>query len=440
MALLLLVACLIAALPLLTVGVMRIRNVGAISPVELGIMFASIAAAYGLIPLIGYMLTDFSFDLSLDSRLESLTSTVDDVTGIAFLYAAFLLGFSCCYGLLRPRHRGFEPGDVEISDWRMPAILVLLAIFVTAIPALLKRALGVEASQDYLGTYLELENQPLWIRQLLGLAIASGTTLVTAAIASVVVYKRQLVPLVAGVLAIGVVLSLAMGGSRTLAMSALLSGIVVYSLAVRPISMSKAMLAALVILGVFVGGQYLRDFLSNEDVGGLAGFLVNGEFASIFVNGLDMMQQREWLRGSSVLPNFYVVDFARLIPQQLLPFEKVDPSRWYVVTFYPGYAETGGGLAFGAIAESAVGFGTSEALVRGGLLGAVFAYVHGALTVPSRRSFVSLVAYVWLVVFCYQGVRDTTFSLVARFVFNALPALLVVVLIDRLLRYRSSTQ
>jgi hypothetical protein len=165
--------------------------------------------------------------------------------------------------------------------------------------------------------------------------------------------------------------------------------------------------------------------------------LVNGEFASLFFNGLDMDQQADSLVRDGMLPNLYSVDIARLLPQQVLPFEKVDPAKWYTTTLYPEYAEKGGGLAFGAIAEAAAGFGPPEALVRGMLLGVLFVLVQAAASRPRFRSLIGLVAYVWLVVFCYQSLRDTSFSLVGRFVYNALPALLIVGLVQLALYFKT---
>jgi hypothetical protein len=55
------------------------------------------------------------------------------------------------------------------------------------------------------------------------------------------------------------------------------------------------------------------------------------------------------------------------------------------------------------------------------------------------RSLVALVAYTWLVVFCYQSLRDTSFSLVARFVYNAVPALVLVKLVEIAVTPRKSS-
>lgn len=420
--------------PAVMLGLLRIRRVEAVSPFELGTIFAAIVATYALLPLGGFVLSGNSFDLSVDARLNYLSTEAGDVLAVGILYAAFLWGFCSSYGLLRPSQRVFRPGDVVISDPRLPSILVGLAVCIVLLPAAMKWMLGVQSSEDYLGTYLELEGQPLWLRQVFGVVLASGPTMVIAALASALAYRRGLVLILATGVAAGVTLAMFGGGSRTAAMAAVLSAIVIYSFAVRPISIKSAALLGSLMLCTFVALQYLRDFLPIDSYEGFAGLLVNGEFASLFFNGLDLMQQREWLEADSTFPNFYAVDVGRLIPQQLLPFEKVDPSRWYVTTLYPGYAGAGGGLAFGAISESALGYGAPEALLRGGLLGALFSVAHKVLTAPGRQSLIRLVAYTWLVVFSYQSFRDTTFSLVARFAFNAVPGLILIATVELWLR------
>lgn len=84
-------------------------------------------------------------------------------------------------------------------------------------------------------------------------------------------------------------------------------------------------------------------------------------------------------------------------------------------------------MAFGAIAESTIGFGWPEALVRGALLGWLYASIanrclNGKLTVV--RAFV----YVWFVVMSYQAIRDTTFSTIPRFLMQVLPLLVLLMM------------
>ena len=121
----------------------------------------------------------------------------------------------------------------------------------------------------------------------------------------------------------------------------------------------------------------------------------------------------------------YLVDLLRLIPRQVVGDLKLDPATFYTATFYPEFSEAGGGLAFGAVAESTIGFGPVEALVRGAFIGGLYAWVRQACLGPNRtvaRAFI----YTWFVVLSYQSIRDTTFSVFPRFVFQMLPLLIAL--------------
>lgn len=429
---------LIAICPLLMLAVLGLRRVEGLSPVEIGVVFSAVTAVYALVPLTGYIVSGFNFELSIDSRVPELSSDPEDVISVAMLHLLFLLGFCLAYGLFRPRRRGFAPGDVVVADWRLPAILALCAAGLVVLPFVIKAALGIESSEDYIGTYLEMVGQPRWIQQIYGVLQATSAAVVIAALVAAFAFRGRLV-FIATAIGVGLTLfTIAAGGSRTMAMVMLLSLVVSYALIVRPISVGRAAVLGGLLIFVFGLGQFLRDFAVNEGVDTLAGALVNGEFASLFINGLDVLQQRDWLTANGMLPNLYMVDIARFAPQQLLPFDKVDPSRWYIETLYPAYAESGGGLAFGAIAEAAAGYGSTEAVVRGSLLGSLFALLQSVASRPGSRSLVALVAYVWLVVFCYQSLRDTSFSLVARFVYNAVPALVLIKLVEVAIAPRKS--
>jgi len=110
-----------------------------------------------------------------------------------------------------------------------------------------------------------------------------------------------------------------------------------------------------------------------------------------------------------------------------------DPSVWYVATYYPEFHDAGGGLAFGAIAEAVIGFGVAEAFVKGGLLGVAYAFIANRCT-SGPLTPVKVFVYVWCVVMSYQAIRDTTFSVFPRFVFQVLPVIVFIVVSYRVMR------
>jgi hypothetical protein len=112
------------------------------------------------------------------------------------------------------------------------------------------------------------------------------------------------------------------------------------------------------------------------------------------------------------------------VPRQIIGDIKVDPSAFYASTFYPEFYDSGGAFAFGAIAESALGLGAPEALVRGLLLGLAYGLVRRLLD-GRRVSLLGVFAYTWFLVLAYEGLRDTTFSTFPRFILQVLPLVIV---------------
>lgn len=67
----------------------------------------------------------------------------------------------------------------------------------------------------------------------------------------------------------------------------------------------------------------------------------------------------------------YFNDFLLLIPSQFLPFQKMDLSLWYIEQL--NLQGTGVGMMFGVISQGVIGGGTPELIIRGLVLGFLFA-------------------------------------------------------------------
>jgi hypothetical protein len=157
--------------------------------------------------------------------------------------------------------------------------------------------------------------------------------------------------------------------------------------------------------------------------GGGEDFSVNGgEFEAVFVNGLDVRAKSDAglvdLSPWSVLLN----PIANVIPQQLLPFKKVVYSAWYMETFYSGYKERGGGLAFGAMAEAMVGFGIFGLIVRAGLLGLLFGWIHHRCATRGV-GFIGWSFYTWFLIITYDCFRDNAGTILIFLLHMWLPAI-----------------
>jgi hypothetical protein len=213
-------------------------------------------------------------------------------------------------------------------------------------------------------------------------------------------------------------------GSRTEIALLLLSVTAMYHVLVRPLSLTLiAGAAAAGLLGFLVLGA-LRSGHAIPNP-----FAAATEFESLLGNAVHLARLGRAI--DDVPAGLYFADLAALVPQQLLPFTKIDAGAWYVARFFPDFAAAGGGLAFGTIAEAVLTGGALSALLRGAALGLCFATVH-RWYVHRARSFWAFVFYIWLMTLCYQSFRNTTFSLGVLIVYRFLPAVVMVTVLAAL--------
>jgi len=302
-------------------------------------------------------------------------------------------------------------------------VALLVAIKVTLL--LVRGVLDVQTGEDYQATYVELQNQPLIIQQLVGILAASELAVAILAVVVVIARSPRLHGFVAIFVVGQIVLAIVTGGSRSAAFSCALAYVVARSIYDRRFRfLSIAVSGALGVLLFLVAGALRQSKVEPGDISGLY-LLQGGEFLSVFYNSLDLHHRLQDFDSTILRVGMYLVDILRFIPRQFVGDFKIDPAAFYVATFYPEASEAGGGLAFGAIAESTIGFGPIEALVRGALIGYLYAVLRN-VCLRSHLSVLRAFIYTWFVVLSYQAIRDTTFSVFARFFFQVVPVLAVV--------------
>lgn len=98
----------------------------------------------------------------------------------------------------------------------------------------------------------------------------------------------------------------------------------------------------------------------------------------------------------------YVSDFVALVPSQLLPFEKTDPSTWYIKLM--GVEGTGMGFAFGVVPAASIGWDWLELLVKGAVFGYILTRIQSWYCSRSRSFWVT-VLFVYLMVVSYNCFR-----------------------------------
>jgi hypothetical protein len=126
----------------------------------------------------------------------------------------------------------------------------------------------------------------------------------------------------------------------------------------------------------------------------------------------------------------YASDLLQLIPSQILPVSKADPC-----VGYPVVNGIGVGCVLSVISQSIVGLEWVELLLRGLVLGVVFAVVHRWYA-RRQGGYWATVFYLCMCLWCYYTFRGSTFYFAYHILYRFVP-LLIAVGIARLLVRRA---
>jgi len=414
-------------------AILRRESDGVISVFELGVIYGAIVALYGVFPLLGYLLNGMKYSRPGSAvRLMADQPSPGMVGSIAWYYVVYLLAFAVVYVLVRRKAGRLQVLVCKPSRTAVVVIVVsylAVKLFLTSVEWYYDIADG-----GYMETYLARSRLPLLLRQITG--HLTGATVTLEMLILIVLFLAgsrywRLAGLWAGLRIIGAFIEV---GARTGLVLFLFAAVLIYNHLVRPFKVRTVVLLGLAGLLGFLWMGMVRDLPS--EMWSASPFAMSNEFESLFANAYDLNRIKASGALEPVGRAFLLSDFIALVPQQLLPFEKVIPSQWLVNTFYPDYASSGGGLAFGAISESIVGFGWIDLVCRGAAVGLVLAFVQRRY----RPTFWWFAFYVWMTVTAYQSFRNTTFAPLALFVYQFLPVMVLVKVAAHLLAPSRASQ
>lgn len=397
---------------------------------DLGVTFAAIVFLYAAIPLLGFWLANAGIGNMLDERFGYLPDE-STILEVGWCYAAFLLTFVASYGWATETQRTpvmlWAPRK---ADFQL-ALLVWAALKVGLLAAV--PLLGARQAENYADSYLVLSHLPLIVQQVMGAASSMELGVTVLLVVTAIAYRPRLRWHMAVLVVMNIGLTFVERGARTPAFLSAFAYVVAITMYGGLSTKARLAFAVAGLIAFSIAGAIRGEML---DVGAI-GLLQSGEFVLVFHNAIDLLQRAAAPEDMGIR-GFYIIDLLRVIPQQIIEW-KVSPAAVYVETYYPAYAAAGGGLAFGAISEAVIGYGWPEALVRGALLGMAYAWVANRC-LQGQLSGMRLFVYVWFVVMAYQGVRDTTFSVFARFPFHLFPVLVLLWMTGRFRRHASATE
>jgi len=421
-------------------GLLWQRRRGVVPLFEIGLVYTSLVTVYGTYPLVRFILIG-PWQIALtDSRLAAPTPTVEEIAGVAWVYASHLLAFVVTYMVARGR---LALARAPIRPPGNAAFTAAVVIYLVIQGFWIFLGLFYDTSAStYQETYLVSSRLPLVLAQLMN--HLNGIKYPLSLVILAWLYTRHPMSrrIIVGWILTLALLSVVRLGSRTELALLVMSAAMMYHLLVRPISFRAGALGAVTGLFLFLMFGLVRASWPLPPDASFNPMLYASEFDVLFATVIDLARASAHNTLGAVPPALYFVDLVALVPQQLVPFEKVEAATWYVSTFHPEYAAQGGGFAFGTMAEAVLTGGIASSVARGAALGLCFAGVHRFYTAHSDRFWV-LVFYVWATTLSYQAFRGTTFLLLVLFVYRFLPTVigvnLISGLIERAARYRRGT-
>ncbi len=209
------------------------------------------------------------------------------------------------------------------------------------------------------------------------------------------------------------------GGSRTSAMLLLLSTGLLYHRLVRPMKLVAVTTAGMALLIGGIAYGIVRDLRNyHEPVSYLT---ATNEFQSIFGTPFDLRDRMRTGELVDIPWQIYWADLLALVPSQLLPFEKIDPSIWYLEVAHIHTT----GYVFGLLAQVVVGYDWVELILRAMVLALVLALLQRWYVRRVDRFWPTMVM-MFLSTWMYWTIRQSTFSFLYFLVYRFVPTVLVV--------------
>jgi hypothetical protein len=409
---------------------------------EMGSWYMLAIVAYSCLPLLQYALSGAQLSPLSHGRLYKLNPEPHEFATPAWGYAFLMLGFSLAY-------LGLRPASPKRASLIVPkrTVLAVISVFVllNVVFLALRVLYGLNFATGYDASLYEhaaaRESLPLVARQFVD--HGDHILMILSAAVTILLVRRWKswtwrVVLIAWLVA-SMVDYLFNPGSRFRLIALVLFVLMAYHRFVRPVRVRSIIVWGVSIAIFFFSAGILRSGYSVYEQGQVVQVVTeNPQLAYSTVNEFQIhygsaLEFRNLLNRGYLDPipwQLYFSDLLLFIPQQLLPFEKIDPVKWYVertgdVDFF----------SFGVLAQSMLGLGWLEMVFRGLLVGIVLAVLR-RWWVRNNSQLWPNVLYLWMSVVIYQAARNTTFYFVVLILLEFLPLLVIVWLIERLVSVR----
>jgi hypothetical protein len=405
--------------------------------VDVGLFCALATVVYTVYPLFSYWAGGLEFGVLSDSRLQAYHISPAELGAFHVRHVLYLFSFVVAYLVVRGTAR-VRTGAVEdppaVDRVAIVGALLLLVGYFMVLAALTGVRMRVSYDPEtFAANVRAAASLPLFVVQLSDRLFQLRFVFGLGLLALIVnrcdrVGWRILLYLYLGGL---VAYTIALRGSRSDMVLSLMAAGLFYHRMVRRLSgrfvitSGLALFALFILLGLYRTYVDLTEF--RVGVGSVEGGALTGgnEFDALLGTAYDVLQRtRNGLETPWYLGLHDVM--ALLPPQQLVPFEKVTGSDWYLRVI--GLEGTGSGFMWGVVTQSVVGFGLAELALRGVALGLVAALVH-RWYVRRQQGFYETLLYTYLCIRAYYTFRDSTFGIAANLFWEVLPCYLAIRLV-----------
>jgi hypothetical protein len=405
----------ILAFEVIFVATLKIAGRARSPLLETGGVYSIIVCLYTVIPLLTWA-RRMELGVPLGDRFTLLPPTMDQVAQIGWMCFLYLAVFGMVYLLARGR-AGTTPRLIRRPHRILLPVSIGYLIFVQA-GVLLVYILYDATPETYLDSYLVYTTLPTLPKYVL--AFCSNASLSAEVFVLVLAFQNFrayrwtiIVPLTAYVC----ISSFAHLHSRTGMAALLLANAVLYHKFVRslkPLTITffgSGILITIMVFGIVRDAEHMLPLNEIVDILSVSG----GEFETVVNNALDI-QQKQALAQVEPLGFYenYLSGFVSLIPLALGNFEKFNYETWYMTQFYQDRLAAGEGFSFGAIAEMLVGSKWTDLVIKSSIVALTFGFLQKRFN-KGTGSFWLFMLELWIILWCYQAFRGSTFHMVYYF-------------------------
>ncbi len=405
------------------------NRTGSIPFFDIGFFCLLTTFIYTVYPLVNYLLDGLQFGILADGRLRAHEIKPEELGFFHYRHVIYLFSLSFAY-LSARKNNPVNEGKIQIPNSFTSLSIVFYFVLFTAYFFIVKIAFGLNYNTSYESEAYSRNIQAFASAPLILIQISTKLSgilfLFKIALLFIIISKaksRQWRLVLFFWVTYEIIDAFFLKGSRTGLMTFLIGVALLYHRIIKALSIRFLLISgsAIFLFFIFLGlYRSYADFVSLQS--GLAeadsGFLSSGnEFQALLGTSYDVLKMRE--NGTSFPIYLYINDFINILPpQQLLPFDKVEASEWYLREL--GINGTGVGFMWGVVSQALVGFDWLELIFRGILLGLLLAWMHN-FYLRKQNSFLFTLSYVYMCLRIYYTFRDTTFSPLAFVVWELLP-------------------